>query len=110
MASHKIRKNDTVVVISGKYKGKVSTVLAMDPKTNKVLLKDVNKKTKHLKPSQEKQDGGIEIKEFPIHVSNVAILVKKGTSTTPASYSRVGFNVDKNGNKQRVMKKTNKAF
>ncbi|MBU4691337.1 50S ribosomal protein L24 [Mycoplasma zalophi] len=110
MASQKIRKNDTVVVISGAYKGKVSTVLALDPKNNLVTLKDVNKKTKHIKPNQQNQDGGIEIKEFPIHISNVAILVKKGTASTPATYSRVGFSIDKNNKKQRVVKKTNKTF
>ncbi|MGX9340792.1 50S ribosomal protein L24 [Mycoplasma sp. 128] len=110
MASQKIRKNDTVVVISGAQKGKVSTVLAIDPVKQLVTLKDVNKKTKHHKPSQQKNEGGIEIKEFPIHISNVAILVKKGTATTPATYSRVGFKVDKNGKKERIVVKTQKAI
>ncbi|MBN0919179.1 50S ribosomal protein L24 [[Mycoplasma] gypis] len=110
MASQKIRKNDTVVVIAGKQKGKVSSVLSIDPVKQTVLLKDVNKKTKHNKPSQTNQDGGIEIKEFPIHISNVAILVKKGTATTPATYSRVRFQADKNGSKQRVVVKTQKTL
>ncbi|QJG67136.1 50S ribosomal protein L24 [Mycoplasma phocoenae] len=110
MASHKIRKNDSVVVISGAYKGKVSTVLEVNAEKQTVLLKDINKKTKHIKPNQQNTEGGVEIKEFPIHISNVALLVKKGTASTPATYSRVGFQFDKNGKKQRLVKKTGKTF
>ena len=54
-----VRKKDTVMVISGKDKGKISEVLAVYPKTGKVLVKDVSVVTKHQKPSKQNMQGGI---------------------------------------------------
>ncbi|UWD34300.1 50S ribosomal protein L24 [Mesomycoplasma molare] len=105
----KIRKNDEVIVISGSNKGKIGQVLEVYPKTQKVIVKDVNKKTKHNKPSQTKNEGSIEVKEFPIHVSKVALLVKKATKDKPAQYSKIGYKLI-NGKKVRVVKKTGKTI
>lgn len=104
----KIRKNDEVIVISGSHKGKTGQVLEVFPKTQKVTIKDINKVTKHVKPSQQKNEGGIETFEAPIHISNVALLVKKASKDKPASYSKIGIQI-KDGKKVRIVKKTGKA-
>ena len=68
-----VRKNDTVVVISGKDKGKTGEVLRVLPKEKKVIVKDCKVAKKTVKPDQEKNpDGGFVNKEMPIDISNVA--------------------------------------
>ena len=99
MASTKIKKNDLVVILSGKDKGKTGAVLETNYKKQTVIVKDVNKKTKHHKPSQENQEGKIEKKEFPIHISNVGYMVKIGWKTDA-----------KSGQKQRYLRKTKKVL
>jgi large subunit ribosomal protein L24 len=66
-----IRKNDTVVVIRGKYKGRRGRVLEMYPKKERLLVEGVNIMKKHTRPSNRNQSGGIVEREAPIHISNV---------------------------------------
>jgi len=66
-----IRKEDTVVVIRGKYKGRRGRVLRVYPKTDRVLVEGVNIVKRHTKPSSTRQQGGIVEKESTIHLSNV---------------------------------------
>ena len=66
-----IRKEDTVVVITGKYKGRRGRVLRVYPKENKVLVEGVNMAKRHTRPSARNQQGGIVERESPIHISNV---------------------------------------
>lgn len=68
-----IRKGDTVVVIAGdsRYHGKKGRVLAVYPKTRRLLVEGVNFVQRHTKPSGQNQQGGIVQKEAPVHVSNV---------------------------------------
>ena len=75
MATNKIhvRKKDTVMVISGKDKGKIGEVLAVMPKTGKVIVKGVNIVTKHQKPNRANMQGGIIHKEAPIYSSKVML-------------------------------------
>ncbi len=87
MATMKIKKGDTVKVIAGKDTGKEGKVLVVDHKNAKVVVEGVNMVTKHMKPSQANQNGGIVQKEAAIDVSNV-MLVFKGKTT------RVGFKMD----------------
>ena len=61
-----VRKKDTVMVISGKDKGKIGEVLAVYPKTGKVIVKGVNIVTKHQKPSKQNMQGGIIHREAAI--------------------------------------------
>ncbi|QJG66173.1 50S ribosomal protein L24 [Mycoplasma phocoeninasale] len=111
MAQAKIRKNDMVLIISGKDKGKFASVLETNLKNQTVTLKKINMKTKHHKPSQENTEGKIEKKEFPIHVSNVAYLAKKGAEGQHSIGSKIGWKIDaKTGKKQRLMKKVNKTI
>ncbi len=68
----KIRKGDTVIVITGKDKGRKGEVLKSFPEENRVLVSGVNIKARHTKPSRADPQGGIKRNEAPIHVSNVA--------------------------------------
>ena len=95
-----IRSKDTVVVITGKDKGKKGKITAAFPKTGKVVVEGVNMVTKHQKARNAMQPGGIVHKEAPIDASNVMLVCpkcKKGV--------RVGYSVLENGTKVRVCKK-----
>ena len=97
----KIRKGDTVQIISGKDKGKTGEVLQTFPYENRVLVEGINQRTKHVKPSQEGETGRIETKENSLHASNVMIY-----STKQKVASKVEIFVDKDGSKKRRLKKT----
>ena len=74
MAKLQIKKGDTVVVISGKEKGKQGEIIAVDIKKERVTVKGLNLVKRHTKPSQANPQGGIIEKEGTIHVSNVMVL------------------------------------
>ena len=73
MSKKKIKKGDTVRVITGKDKGKEGKVLSVSAETSRVIVEGVNMVTKHMKPNGANQ-GGIVHQEAPIHVSNVMLL------------------------------------
>ena len=100
MSALKIKKGDTVIVLSGKDKGKEGTVTRNLPRDGKVVVAGVNMITRHNKPSQTNPNGGIERIEAPMAVSNVAI--KDPTTGAP---TRVGFAVV-DGKKVRIAKKS----
>jgi large subunit ribosomal protein L24 len=82
----KIRKNDTVVVISGNAKGKTGKVLKVYPATGRVIVEGVNIVKRHSRPRQKNPQGGILQREAPIHASNVMLLdPKDGTPTRVGS-------------------------
>lgn len=87
MSTMKIKKGDTVRVITGKDKDKEGKVIAVNKKDRKVLVEGVNMLTKHTKPSAANQNGGIIHQEGPINISNV-MYVHKGKPT------RVGIKMD----------------
>lgn len=95
-----VKKGDTVVVVSGKDKGKKGKILAAMPKNDRVLVEGVNMLTKHQKPKGQMQPGGIIHQEGPIHVSNVMLYCNKDKTGV-----RVGYKVLDNGDKVRVCKK-----
>lgn len=74
MAKLKIKKGDTVKVISGAAKGKTGLVTKVYPDTEKVVVEGINMIKKHTKPSAVNPQGGIIEKEAPIHISNVMLL------------------------------------
>ncbi|NMC59712.1 MAG: 50S ribosomal protein L24, partial [Candidatus Methanofastidiosa archaeon] len=78
----KIKKNDTVLVIAGNYKGKTGKVLKVFRDTNKVIVEGVNIVKRHSKPTQKVPQGGIIQKEAPIHVSNVMLIDPKTNEPT----------------------------
>ena len=102
MASLKIKKGDTVKVITGKDKDKEGKVLAVNVKNNTVIVEGVNMVTKHQKPSARNQQGGIVNTEAPINASNV-MYVHKGKAT------RIGFKFD-GDKKVRVAKSTGETI
>ena len=72
-----IRKDDKVIVLSGKDKGKTGKVLVADPKSLKVIVEGVNVATKHQKAQKKGQDGGLIKVETPIYVSKVQLVCPK---------------------------------
>ncbi|EGV00386.1 50S ribosomal protein L24 [Mycoplasmopsis columbina] len=104
----KFKKNDEVVVIAGAHKNKVGKIERIDHKNNRVYLKDINKVTKHVKPSQG-QDGQIKQVEAPIHASNISLIIKKATKTSPAVFSKIGYQI-KGDKKVRISRRTKKEL
>ena len=95
-----IRKNDKVVVRSGKEKGKIGTVLKVDSERGRVVVEKVNVVKRHSKPGGSNAQGGIIEKEAPVHLSNVMLVCTKC-----AEPSRVGKKRLEDGSKVRVCKK-----
>ena len=100
----KIKKNDTVKVISGRDKGKTGRVLEVDRKTGKILVEGVMMMKKHTRPNPAKQiKGGIAERESRIHHSNVMLVTSGGIAT------RVGIRIEGEGataRRVRVARKT----
>jgi large subunit ribosomal protein L24 len=98
--AQKIKKGDTVVVLAGKDKGRTGEVTKVLPKNDKVVVSGINVHARHRKPTQLNPQGGIERKEAPLHISNVAIADPKDGSPT-----RVRFE-ERDGKKVRVAAKS----
>ena len=94
-----IKKNDKVVVLSGKDKGKEGKVLTAMPAEKKVVVEGVNVATCHVKPRKQGEEGGIVRREIPMYVSNVMLVCPKCGKPT-----RVASKVE-DGKKVRVCKK-----
>ena len=99
----KIKKGDTVVILAGKDKGKTGEVSQVLPKEDRVIVAGVNVVKRHQRPTQT-TPGGIEEKNAPIHISNVALVDPKSGEPT-----RVGFKVD-GDKKVRVAKKSGEVI
>jgi len=94
-----IRKDDKVVVLSGKDKGKEGKILSADPKAGKVIVEGVNVASKHVKPRKQGEQGGIIKMETPIYASKVMVVCPKCGKPT-----RVAHKLE-NGKSVRVCKK-----
>jgi large subunit ribosomal protein L24 len=101
MGAAKIKKGDSVVVRSGKDKGRTGTVLAVMPKDGKVLVSGVNVAARHRKPSQANPQGGIDRREAPLAIAKVGLADPKSGKAT-----RVRFETSKDGKKVRVAVKS----
>lgn len=93
----KVVKNDSVLVVSGNYRGKKGKVLKVYPKESRVIVEGVNFIKRHTRPTQKNPQGGILEKEAPIHVSNLMVVCPKCDMPT-----RLGRKVLENGKKVRV--------
>ena len=91
----KLKKGDTVEVITGKDKGKQGEIEHVYPKKNKIIVQGVNTASKHSKPSRANEQGGIIDKDMPIDASNV-MLVHGGKKV------RVGYKINDDGTKVRI--------
>ena len=99
MAGMKIRRGDRVKVISGNDKGLEGTVLRVEPGKNRVVVEGVNRRKRHMKPSQTNPEGGIVEFEAPVHVSNVMLL-----DPATGEPTRVRSQVGEDGRRERVAK------
>ena len=97
-----VKSNDTVIVISGKDKGKKGKISAAFPKLNRVTVEGVNMVTKHQKARNQMQPGGIIHKEMPIDASNVMLVCPKCGKATRVSH-KVTREQNDNGKMQRKM-------
>lgn len=100
MSKVHVKKDDTVVILTGKDRGKKGKVLQVTPKTNRVLVEGVNMQTKHKKPRSAQQQGGRFQQEGSVHSSNVMLVCSKCDTPT-----KVGKRVLESGDKARVCKK-----
>ena len=100
-----VRRKDTVVVISGKDKGKIGEVLTVLPKKGRVLVEGVNIVTKHQKPNRQNMQGGIEHMEAPVNSSKVMLYCTKCNKAT-----RINTKILEDGTKVRVCKKCGETF
>lgn len=96
-----VKKDDNVIVITGKDKGEKGRVIAAYPRENRVLIEGVNMVKRHTRPNQANPQGGIIEREAPIHVSNVMHIDPKSGKPT-----RIGYKVLDNGKKVRIAKKS----
>jgi len=106
----KIRKGDTVKVITGKDKGKTGTVKAVEPKKNRVFVEGLNMTTRHRRPrtirdaQRAGEVGGVTHQEGPIHISNVMLVDPSSGEPT-----RVGMKRE-DGKRVRIAKKSGKEI
>ena len=99
MSKVHVKTGDTVVVISGKDKGKRGKVLEVAPKEGKVIVEKINIVTKHVKPRKMNDVGGIIKAEGPLYASKVMLVCPKCGKPT-----RIGHKVESGGNKERLCK------
>ena len=95
---NKIKKEDTVMVISGSFKGETGRVIKVLTSKNRAIVEGINKAKKHIRPTQDNPQGGIVEKELSINLSNLGLMNK-------GKLVKVGFRVDKNGKRFRINKK-----
>ncbi len=96
----KIKKDDKVIVITGKDKGKIGGVLNVDSEKGRVLVEKINVVKRHAKPSMQTGQGGIIEKEAPLDISNIKLVCNKCTEST-----RIGHRRLEDSSKVRVCKK-----
>ena len=96
----KIKKGDTVVVLTGRDKGKTGEVVEMRPSENRAVVRGVNVVRRHQRQTAQ-TEGGIISKELPVHLSNLAVADPKDGKAT-----RVGFKINEDGAKVRVAKRS----
>ena len=95
----KIKKGDTIQVITGNDTGKSGRVIKVYPDANRIIVEGVNRVKKHTRPTQDNPQGGIIEKEATIHISNVMLVAE-------SKPTRVGFKFLEDGRKVKFAKKT----
>ncbi len=101
----RLKKDDKVIVLSGKDKGKTGKVIKTHPKTNMLTVEGINIVKKHIKPSQTNKVGSIKEITKPIFVSKVAII-----DPTTKKPSKIGYKINENGKKIRIYKTSGKEI
>ena len=101
----RIRKDDQVLVISGKDKGKTGKVIQVFPKENRAIVENINKMKKAQRRTQQNQQGGLIELEMPVNISNLMLVDKKTNKP-----SRFGASILKDGSKIRLSRKSNEVI
>ena len=110
LAKMNIKKGDTVLIISGKDKGKEGTVSRAFPQTSKVIIEGLNTVKKHIKPQGQTRQGGVIEKAMPLHVSNVMLKCSECGKPTRVGHDRRPFGTDNKVRLVRVCKKCEKVI
>ena len=106
MKNARLRKNDTVVIIAGKDRGRQGKILKILPAKGRVIVERVNMIKRHVRPNPSKNiAGGISEKEAPLHISNVMLVDPDGSTRT-----RIGRRRDADGEPERYAKKSGAAL
>jgi large subunit ribosomal protein L24 len=105
MTKMKIRKGDHVKVIRGNHRGQEGTVLRVEREKNRVVIEGVNRRKRHMKPSQSNPEGGIVEFEAPVHASNVMLVDPQTSEPT-----RVRTQVGEGGVRERVAVKSGRVI
>jgi len=105
MAGLKIRRGDRVMVIRGNHRGQEGTVLRVEPDKNRVVIEGINRRKRHMKPSQANPEGGIVEFEAPVHASNVMLIDPQSGEPT-----RVRTQVGQDGKRERVAVKSGRVI
>ncbi|GKS65108.1 50S ribosomal protein L24 [Nitrospira sp.] len=100
----RIRKGDTVVVVSGRERGKTGKVLSIDLRAGKVIVEKLNIIKRHTKPNQKVKQGGILEREAPLPISNIMFFCPVTQKAT-----RVGIRLLEDGRRVRFSKKSNET-
>jgi large subunit ribosomal protein L24 len=105
-----IKKGDTVLIISGKDKGKEGTVSRALPQVSKVIVEGRNVVKKHVRPQGQTRQGGIIEKAMPLHVSNVMLKCTECGEATRVAHDRRPMGADQKERPVRICKKCNKVI
>ncbi len=105
MAKRKIKKDDEVVVLTGRDKGRRGTVKKVNVKDDRLIVDGINMLKRHVGPSQTEPQGGIQEREAAIHISNVALIDPAENLPT-----RVGYRVLEDGRKVRYAKRSGEVI
>ncbi|MBI06875.1 MAG: 50S ribosomal protein L24 [Rhodospirillaceae bacterium] len=105
MVKLKIKKDDEIIVISGRDKGRRGQVKKVLPKENRVVVDGVNVVKRHVAPSQTEPQGGIQEREAPIHISNVALI-----DPSENTHTRVGYRMLEDGRKVRFARRSGEVM
>lgn len=105
MAAYKVRKNDLVMVIKGRERGKTGKVLRMIPDTGRLVVERLNIVKRHTKPRGAASPGGIVEREAPIDISNVMVMCERCNAPV-----RVGMKIAADGEKSRVCRRCGEAI
>lgn len=110
LAKMNIKKGDTVLIITGKDRGKQGTVSRAMPQVNKVIVEGLNIAKKHIRPQGQTRQGGIIEKAMPIHVSNTMLICTECSQPTRVSHDYRASGTEQKMRKVRVCKKCHKII
>jgi large subunit ribosomal protein L24 len=110
LAKMNIKKGDTVLILTGKDKGKQGTVSRAMPQVSKVIVEGMNIAKKHIRPQGQTRQGGVIEKAMPLHVSNTMLICTECGKPTRVAHEHRPMGVDQKMRKVRVCKQCHKVI